>query len=177
MAEYLKSQTSTAPLQSFVLTDGDLAKAAEAWKVDEERNIHSNRMAAIHFGVKLACLGYELVPPGTDDPANAVAGVALADEWLEVLTRMEHNRWVAEKLMAGESYGPRSKTPPRRPQICTWKAMADDEELKKDKDEGHPQSDMLIKLIKKAVSTLGGEMALSVYKSECADLFGDRSRA
>jgi len=100
----------------------------EAWQKSTETDLNSNRMAAIHFEVKLACLGLELVP---DDGAPG-APLPATDAEIEALARMEHNRWMAERLLAGWSYGPRSKCPPRRPQLCTWKWLNEDEKLKKE---------------------------------------------
>ena len=105
----------------------DLAAAEADWRKETEMNLNSNRMAAIHFEVKLAYLGLELV---RDESPRA--GVPERIELLApgesrgkivALARMEHNRWMAERLLAGVSYGERSETPPRRLQLCTWDVM------------------------------------------------------
>ncbi len=107
-------------------TDEGRRQMERAWYGDAESNLHSNRMAALHFEVKLACLGLRLVPDdgGPSDP--------LPEDRIEVLAEMEHNRWTAERLLAGVSYGPRSNVPPRRPQLCTWDVLNSDPELKKE---------------------------------------------
>ncbi len=105
----------------------DLAAAEADWAKDTEMNLNSNRMAAIHFEVKLAYLGLELV---RDESADSKTGGRIellppgdGREKIVAIARMEHNRWMAERLLAGVSYGERSDTPPRRLQLCTWDVL------------------------------------------------------
>ncbi len=110
--------------------------AGAAWRQLSETDRHSNRMAAVHVEIKLACLGYRLVPPtrdGAPDPAGldlpAVDGLTL-----EILGHAEHNRWMAERLLAGTSHGPKSNSPPRRPTLRPAESLPP-EEAAKDRDQ------------------------------------------
>lgn len=110
--------------------------AARHWWNEEKSEAFrtSDRAAAIHAVVKLACLGFKIDPENgggsralhdmtaaakevigigspadesTCDPDADANRVASADlEKLTVLPRMEHYRWCAERLMAGWRYAP-----------------------------------------------------------------------
>jgi len=113
-------------------------RARAAWLGLSETDRHSNRMAAVHAEVKLAYLGSRLLPPQSDgrpDPAGADLPAA-TDADIDALARVEHNRWMAERLLAGTSYGPRGKTPPRRPTLCAWETLMASDALK-----GEPEKD------------------------------------
>ena len=60
---------------------------------------HSNRLQALHLEVKVRAVGCEL----TDD-GKALEAVLTTDE-IEMLAAMEHQRWVAERSLAGWQYG------------------------------------------------------------------------
>jgi hypothetical protein len=111
-------------------TDTEHERVERAWREDSEVFRHSNRMAAVHFLIKLACIDLELAP--ADDPRPGIPDLTALPEPMELLARMEHTRWVAERLLAGWSYGTASKTPPRRPQLCTWDVLNSDESLRKE---------------------------------------------
>ena len=118
------------------------------WAKDTEIMLNSNRMAAIHFEIKLACLGLKLVKTEKSVNPNKVEDKdkdrePLPENPAAVLTvaKIEHNRWVAERLLAGVSYGLRRRTkdetndiPPRRTQMCTWDHLTTDARLKYTED-------------------------------------------
>jgi hypothetical protein len=93
-----------------------LAKPGETWPreaVESEWAMlsdvlrDSNRYAARHFSVKLGYLGWKLAPsdsaavsrPGSSSAKFSFADLNAAER--ETLGRMEHNRWSAEKYLAG----------------------------------------------------------------------------
>ncbi|QDT36905.1 NAD-binding protein [Stratiformator vulcanicus] len=93
---------------------------------------HSNLMAAEHAMVKLACLGYGWRRPGESlDGLPVVRTLEEPDRVL--LAQMEHNRWLAERLLAGWRYGKGKDSQPRRISFCTWDKLSDQaQEQKKD---------------------------------------------
>lgn len=77
----------------------------------------SNFAQAEHIPTKVAALGYGLAQKGDCDPGLVVT--ALTDEQVEVLARMEHDRFVEERVAAGwaldataEGSDPQKKTSP-----------------------------------------------------------------
>lgn len=66
-----------------------------------------------HVLTKVAALGLETVPMQACDPASRVC--ELSEEQVEILARMEHARWVKERLSRGWTLGercPEAKTSP-----------------------------------------------------------------
>ncbi len=62
----------------------------------------SNRDQASHIGTKLDAVGCDLAPIGDWEPDFEFAG----DE-IEILAKMEHQRWVDQRLGDGWKIGPR----------------------------------------------------------------------
>jgi hypothetical protein len=90
-----------------------------AWEELSEMFRDSNRSAAMHAHVKLAVLGHELVRSTT---ANAVPN-AFTSEQRELLARMEHNRWLAERLLSGWRHGERNNEQRTRLEIVPWEVL------------------------------------------------------
>jgi hypothetical protein len=89
----------------------------------------SNEDAAAHADVKLDTIGYrhraarpgEVPPPVRPTPAE-----------VELLAQIEHNRWMAERLVAGWRYGDRDDGRKRRPAFKAWADLVDAGERAKD---------------------------------------------
>jgi hypothetical protein len=89
----------------------------------------SNEDAAAHADVKLDTIGYrrrparpgEVPPPVRPTPAE-----------VELLAQIEHNRWMAERLVAGWRYGDRDDAKKRRPAFKAWADLTDAHERAKD---------------------------------------------
>jgi len=62
-----------------------------------------NRYAARHLPIKLRSLGLEAVP--TDDPREAVDFKEILERSEQLLAQLEHNRWLARKLVNGYIHG------------------------------------------------------------------------
>ncbi len=62
-----------------------------------------NRYAARHLPIKLRSLGLEAVP--TDDPREAVDFKEILERSEQLLARLEHDRWLARKLVNGYIHG------------------------------------------------------------------------
>lgn len=97
------------------------------WKRKDYWDRHSNLSAAEHAQLKLRLLGYTLAK-GESSSSISIDEISL--EQRAMLGLVEHNRWMAERLMTGWSYGPRSDQPPRRPSICDKSLLAAEELLK-----------------------------------------------
>jgi hypothetical protein len=66
------------------------------WTELPETARNANRITADHFEVKLRALGYSIV-----SKEALVEPVALQSEQLELLARMEHDRWWADRVLDG----------------------------------------------------------------------------
>jgi hypothetical protein len=89
---------------------------APPWELLTEREREFNRRSARHLKIKLWCLGYRL------EEGRSEGDLGLADpapEVREMLARLEHRRWQAEKLLDDFLPGPSSEDPATR---GFWKA-------------------------------------------------------
>ncbi|MBD3160989.1 MAG: hypothetical protein GF346_02380, partial [Candidatus Eisenbacteria bacterium] len=92
----------------------------------------SNLSAAAHLNIKLAALGKRIVlrrEGGGADPLGEVP-----ESKRETIARMEHNRWLAERLLTGWTFGPRDDTRKKRPALVDWSHLSESE-AKKDRDQ------------------------------------------
>ncbi len=71
------------------------------WEELKEHYRDSNRMQAMDMVRKLDAMGYRCVPAQADAPL-----VSFTDDEVEHMARMEHDRWMKEKMAAGWTYGP-----------------------------------------------------------------------
>ncbi len=97
----------------------------QLWHEKEYWDRYSSCSAAEHAWVKLQILGLE---------PNDVAGInpeTFSQASKALIAYIEHNRWMAERLLMGWSYGERSDSPPRRPSLCPKGELSADE-LEKD---------------------------------------------
>jgi hypothetical protein len=85
------------------------------WTVLEEDLRESNRQQADHIMIKLRAIGVEAVPG--DGSAD---GFEFTPNEIELLSRMEHTRWNAERLLAGWTRGPKDIERQTSPYLCDW---------------------------------------------------------
>ncbi len=94
--------------------------AAVPWADLPESLQASNRAQAGHLGVKLASIGAALAPLTRWDATGGVFG----DDEVESLARLEHERFVAERLAAGWRAGPeRDVTARTSPRLVAWEDL------------------------------------------------------
>lgn len=95
----------------------------EPWERLDEAYRESNRQAADHIPVKLRTFGYTRCRK-----EKAEAPVELTDEQIDTLARLEHKRWMAERLLAGWTYAPGVKDETRKtsPYITDWDHLPED---------------------------------------------------
>lgn len=84
----------------------------------------SNRQQADHIDIKLRVLGLERADIAKD-PRPAVERI---DE-IELLAKMEHNRWNAERWLQGWTLGPSNKPKKITPYLVPWADLPDDIKL------------------------------------------------
>jgi hypothetical protein len=81
-----------------------LATADEYWRKQQPFSRYSNQSVAIHTVLKAAVLGLSVIglPAPGDRPQQATESLkALTYGQIRKLSEMEHNRWVAERLLRG----------------------------------------------------------------------------
>lgn len=95
---------------------------------DEKREAMraSNRSAAINTVVKLAVLGREIVDEGRAT-TPVTTPIEVSPEEYQILWQIEHNRWLAERLLGGWRYGAGEKNVARQthPMVVAWKDVPD----------------------------------------------------
>jgi TrkA-N domain/RyR domain len=105
--------------------------AQSSWDDLPEDLRNSNRHAADHFAVKLRAIGCTMVR----DPAAAEPAVLSVEE-IELLSRMEHFRFCAERFLAGWRYDPKPKDSVRKtnPTLAPWEDLPE-AEREKDREQ------------------------------------------
>ena len=97
------------------------------WRKKNYWDRSSNLSAAEHAFIKVKLLGFELIKDGCGSSLNPNE---VTREQKAMLGLVEHNRWMAERLMMGWCYGPRSSQPPQRPSLCDKSILPADELVK-----------------------------------------------
>jgi len=90
------------------------------WDELPEEFKESNRAQAREIGEKLAVIGCLMVP--VFDPT---LGFTFDDNELQLLARLEHERWMAERTAQGFEHGP-ARHGRFRPDLVPWERLSDD---------------------------------------------------
>lgn len=101
----------------------------------------SNRQQADHIPVKLRAIGCTRTPPHPE----ALPVTGFSEEEIEVLARMEHHRWVAERRLAGWTDGPRDASKRTHPHLVEWEALP--EEVRKQNRDAVCEIPSLLRLV------------------------------
>lgn len=94
---------------------------------------HSNRSAAIHAVIKLASVGLSVTGHRTEArvprpcPCYRAKLKKLEDNLDHIISKMEHNRWNAERLLRGWTYGKKDEVKKQRPGLVPWNLLPHDE--------------------------------------------------
>jgi hypothetical protein len=86
--------------------------------------IDSNRQQADHIPVKLRAVGCHEAKMGDGDPGPVVT--AFEPYEVELLARMEHRRWMAERFLAGWVPGPKDTANRVNPYLVEWDQLPPD---------------------------------------------------
>jgi uncharacterized membrane protein len=94
------------------------------WDELPEKLKESNRAQARQFGEKLAMIGCVMVP--AFDPAITFA---FAEQEVQLLARLEHERWVAEQMAQASLHGsgPQDRS---HPDLVPWEELSDEARAK-----------------------------------------------
>ncbi len=117
--EYLRSRE----VSRFAQPDNPLRPAERPWKHLGETYRDASRALADHLPVKLRAIGLRIVD---EDSVPSGTAVNLTDEEVELLARLEHVRWCAERRLAGWSYGTtRDSTRLRHELLVPWEELSE----------------------------------------------------
>lgn len=99
------------------------------WEDLPESFRDANRQSADHIAVKLRAVGAR-AEPGDDTPDSPA--FAFTQDEVEILSRMEHARWCAERVLKGWVLGPERDDARRvHPSLIPWSDLS---EVERDKD-------------------------------------------
>jgi voltage-gated potassium channel Kch len=97
-------------------------RSSYPWDLLDDDLVESNRQLADHIPVKLRAVGCHTAARGNqDDPGIAVDRFEGAE--LELLAKMEHKRWMAERFLAGWTLGPRDDEKRINPYLVEWEDL------------------------------------------------------
>jgi hypothetical protein len=124
------------------------ALANRPWKLLPETLRNANRSPADHFDVKLRSLGLALAPKIEAVPAE------LTKDELELLARMDHNRWWADRALDGWIHA-KSRNDERKehPDMVPYEQLNDDT---RQKDRNN---------VKTVIRILDQEMGMSIVRA------------
>jgi hypothetical protein len=93
----------------------------------------SNEDAAAHADIKLDAIGYRKERRRPQDANTPSAAFSASQR--ELLAHMEHNRWMAERLVSGWRHGAPDDRRKRRPSFRPWEKLHDRSERAKDESQ------------------------------------------
>ncbi|MEW6386502.1 MAG: RyR domain-containing protein [Thermodesulfobacteriota bacterium] len=125
--------------------------AMQPWENLREDLKESNRQQADQIPEKLRVVGYGIRPTTGGKPAR----LELTVEEVELLARMEHDRWLKDKMTAGWSYAP----PPRNDEKKTHPCLVPWEQLPEEEKDKDCQA-------VRQIPVLLSEMGFEIYKME-----------
>ncbi|MDX1966647.1 MAG: NAD(P)-binding protein [Planctomycetaceae bacterium] len=109
--------------------DGSRDGACANWDSLAASYRSANLSAAAHALIKLELLGMEHLSSSGVDESRIVRRLDGAE--LELMTEIEHNRWMSERLLDGWRWGPtKSNDRKERPQIIPWATLSEPEREK-----------------------------------------------
>jgi len=118
-ANYLKNELQLAG------QDLSAKPTVMPWADLSDFHKESNRKQADHIGVKLDAVGCSLAPLRDWDAEL----FRFTPEEVEMLARMEHQRWWDERIAAGWRYGtPRDDTRKMHPSMVLWEQLSEEDQ-------------------------------------------------
>jgi voltage-gated potassium channel Kch len=96
-------------------------KSYKEWEVLDPGLKDSNRQAADHIPVKLRAIGCS-----TDSVPGGEPVTSFTPDEVEVLARMEHDRWTAERILAGWTPGPKDEEHKTTPYLVPWEDLSEE---------------------------------------------------
>lgn len=117
--EYVRHRRLAAERAEEPPPDPASDPAVRPWEELDEGLRESNRAQAAHVGTKLAALGCDLAPLSDPDTPH----FRFYSGEVERLARMEHERWMAERLHEGWRPGPRNPEEKTSPYLVPWEEL------------------------------------------------------
>lgn len=134
----------------YGLVTNDAKKTHSAllpWEELPEDEKEQNRSAVRDIPLKLGSIGYVMIPARSNEPAEFPKG----EEDLELLSMMEHERWMNDKLKAGWVFAPETnKAEKQHSALVPWEELPEEE---KDKDRD------LVRAIPRLLTEIGYTVA------------------
>ncbi|MGA2737498.1 MAG: NAD(P)-binding protein [Bryobacteraceae bacterium] len=97
-------------------------RSSYPWDRLDDDLVESNRQAADHIPVKLRAVGCHTVARGNQDDAGVPVDRFEGAE-LELLAKMEHKRWTAERFLAGWTLGQKDVEKRTSPYLVEWEDL------------------------------------------------------
>ena len=94
----------------------------QPWDSLLEELKESNRQQADHIPQKLKAVGCDFAPVVGSKPKP----VKFSDQEIEIMAKMEHDRFVAERFLQGFSSGPRDADKKTSPYLVAWEDLSED---------------------------------------------------
>lgn len=96
--------------------------ALRDWDKLDQSLKDSNRQQAAHIPVKLRAIGCYSAPAGKSDQSFD----GFRKKEVEILAKMEHARWMAERLLVGWTLGPKDIEKKRSPYLIDWQKLTNE---------------------------------------------------
>src|ERR1022692_4839917 len=93
-------------------------RSSYPWDQLDDDLVESNRQLADHIPVKLRAVGCHPTPKGKNDPGILVDKFEPGE--VELLAKLEHRRWMAERFLAGWTLGSRDDEKRINPYLVEW---------------------------------------------------------
>lgn len=107
--------------------DSPRRRQHEPWAALDEDFRDSNRQAADFIPVLLRSCGYDVRRPASGEPVKTPAEQAFTPEEIEVMAKLEHARWYAERYLAGWTHGEQRDDALRRhPHMVPWEKISEE---------------------------------------------------
>ena len=97
----------------------EVNKSLQPWEKLPEQLRQSNFAQASHLGVKLSAIQCVITPES--DPRH---DFAFTGQEIQLLAKMEHDRWVLERQAAGYEYGPQ-RDDRHHPDLVAWQQLSE----------------------------------------------------
>ena len=136
--DYVRNMEEQSSKENKLLPTGG---AVMPWKELEADYRNANRQQALHLQIKLRAIGCAIVSPVKEnvgdkifqpDPQNgeAITEFTNANE-IELLAQMEHERWCAERWLAGWEFAPiRNNAARKHNALVEWSRLSPDDQAK-----------------------------------------------
>ena len=97
-------------------------RSSRPWDLLDDDLVESNRQLADHIPVKLRAVACHMTVKGNQNDPGVLVDRFERDE-IELLAKMEHKRWMAERFLAGWTLGTKDVEKRLSPYLVEWEAL------------------------------------------------------